>query len=158
MGARPNLHVMPEGGWTRKNIKEYREGWWRKFYENAPNMKDWSLLDPEGRLKKGQRIRWNHSEAGSGDMEVIHLCAPTGLYRRPLRDDDEDWMKEHAALMGTGVIPCEATEEGAVYRPENLMVFFRYLYNNEGTTGHAIHMVVVSETLSPGKKPRRAKP
>jgi hypothetical protein len=118
--------------------------WWR--LENARPKSEWEdVADPEGRLKKGQRIRWHHAEAGPGDMEVIRLCAPTGLYRRPLRDEDEDWRLEHASICG-GMTPCSKDDPDAVYQPGNLMVFFRYLYNDAATTGQAIHMVVVSET------------
>ena len=38
--------------------------------------------DPQGRLRKGQVIRWGHADPGACDMEVIALCAPMGLYRQ----------------------------------------------------------------------------
>ena len=114
---------------------------------------DLGVTDPEGRLKRGQRIRWAHDQRGDGegDMEIMSLCAPTGLYRRPLRDGDEEWRVEHAALCGGGMTPCGETEPGAVYQPERLMVSFRYLYSDSATTGQAIHMVVVADTVENGR-------
>lgn len=107
-----------------------------------------TLEDPEGRIKKGQRIRWAHDQRGDGlgDMEVIYLCGPSGLYRRPIRDGDEDWRIEHAAMCGGGT-PCAKEDEGAVYQPDNLMVFFRYLYSDSCTTGRAKDMIVVKDSI-----------
>jgi len=146
-----DLKVIPEGGWTPENTKLYKDEWWR--LELARPLSAWEgIADPEGRIKRGQRIRWAHFQGGDGegDMEVMYLCAPTGLYSRPVRDGDEDWRVEHAALRG-GLTPCEKGEPGAVYQPERLMVFFRYLYNDSATTGQAIHMVVVADTVENGR-------
>jgi hypothetical protein len=115
-----------------------------------------NLEDPEGRLRKGQRIRWAHSAPGYGDMEVLYLCAPSGLYRRPLRDDDTSdlavFVRESNAMLGqfgtpTTRLPCPKEHPEASYERANLMVFFRYLYDDSCTTGHAIHMEVVAETV-----------
>ena len=146
-----DLTVMPEGGWTPENMKLYKEEWWRQ--ELARPKSEWEgIADPEGRLRRGQRIRWAHDQRcdGEGDMEVMSLCAPTGLYRRPLRDGDEEWRVEHAALCG-GFTPCGKDEPGAVYQPERLMVSFRYLHSDSATTGQAIHMFVVSDTVENGR-------
>ena len=137
---------MPEGGWTPENTKQYKDYDLAQYRLKAESE---NLEDPEGRLKKGQRIRWAHDQRGDGigDMEIIYLCCPTGLYRRPIRDGDEDWRIEHATMMGKGT-PCDKDEEGAVYQPDNLMVFFRYLYSDSCTTGHAKDMIVVAESVS----------
>lgn len=163
---RVDLHVMPEGGWTEENIKAYREEWWRQEMER-PKYEWEDIEDPEGRLKKGQRIRWEQSSAGPGDMEVIRLCAPGGLYSRPLRDDDMStvavMVRESNDLVRTfstfeegdhricTTIPCGNDHPEAVYQPENLMVFFRYIATDEATTGNAIHMVVVADHVENGR-------
>jgi hypothetical protein len=147
-----DLTAIPEGGWTPANTKAYKDEWWRQ--ELARPASAWEgITDPEGRLKRGQRIRWAHDQwgDGEGDMEVMYLCAPTGLYSRPLRDGDEEWRVEHAALCGGGLTPCEKDEPGAVYRPERLMVSFRYIYSDSATTGQAIHLVVVADTVGGGR-------
>ena len=147
-----DLTATPEGGWTPENIKAYKDEWWRQ--ELARPLSAWEgLTDPEGRLKRGQRVRWAHDQRGDkeGDMEVMYLCAPTGLYSRPVREGDEEWRVEHAALCGGGMTPCGETEPGAVYQPERLMVCFRYLYSDSATTGQAIHMVVVADTVENGR-------
>ena len=147
--SKVDLTVKPEGGWTPENVKIYKDEWWR--LELARTKSAWEgIADPEGRLRRGQRIRWHHSSPGEGDMEVMYLCAPTGLYSRPIRDGDEDWRVEHAALRG-GLTPCEKDEPGAVYQPERLMVCFRYIYSDSATTGQAIHMVVVADTVENGR-------
>ena len=99
--------------------------------------------DPEGRLKVGQRIRWSHSDAGSGDMEIIELCEPCGLYWRALRADDDEHTIKMAAKYCPGQTPCEKDDPDAVYHPENLMVVFKYIGTGNITNGHAIHMTVV---------------
>lgn len=105
-------------------------------------MSDWDdVVDPQGRIRKGQRIRWNHAEPGRCDMVVIRLCAPMGLYRRPVRDSDSKFMRETATDLG-GFVPCEANDPDAVYCPEKLMVYFRYVNGGE-TTGQAIDMTVI---------------
>ena len=147
-----DLTATPEGGWTPENIKAYKDEWWRQ--ELARPLSAWEgLTDPEGRLKRGQRVRWVHDQRGDGegDMEVMYLCAPTGLYSRPVREGDEEWRVEHAALCGDGLTPCGETEPGAVYQPERLMVCFRYLHSDSATTGQAIHMVVVADTVENGR-------
>jgi hypothetical protein len=147
--SKVELTVRPEGGWTPENTKAYTDEWWRQ--ELARPKSAWEgIADPDGRLRRGQRIRWHHSSPGEGDMEVMYLCAPTGLYGRPIRDGDADWRVEHAALRG-GLTSCEETEPGAVYQPERLMVCFRYLYSDSATTGQAIHMVVVADTVENGR-------
>jgi hypothetical protein len=144
-----DLKVVPEGGWTPENSKLYKDEWWRR--ELARPLSSWEgITDPEGRIKRGQRIRWHHSSPEEGDMEVMYLCAPTGLYSRPIREGDEDWRVEHAALCG-GLTPCGETEPGAVYQPERLMVRFRYLYSDTATTGQATHMVVIADTVENGR-------
>ncbi len=147
--SKVDLTVIPEGGWTPENMKLYKDEWWRQELARPTS----SVSDPEGRLKPGQRIRWAHDQRGDGkgDMEVIYLCAPTGLYRRPLREGDEEWRVENAALFGNGMTPCSEGEPGAVYEPERLMVYFRYLYNDSATTGKAVHMVVVADTVENGR-------
>jgi hypothetical protein len=146
-----DLKVIPEGGRTPENTKAYKDEWWRQ--ELARPLSAWEgVADPEGRLKRGQRIRWSHIDwdDGEGDMEVMYLCAPTGLYSRPIRDGDEDWRVEHAVLRG-GLTICEKDEPGAVYQPERLMVSFRYIYSDTATTGKAIHLIVVADTVENGR-------
>ena len=146
-----DLKVKPEGGWTPENTKLYKDEWWRQ--ELARPKSEWEgITDPEGRLRRGQRIRWAHDQRGDGegDMEVMSLCAPTGLYSRPIRDGDEEGRVKYAAESG-GLTTCEKDEPGAVYQPERLMVCFRYIYSDSATTGQAIHMVVVADSVENGR-------
>lgn len=153
---------VPKGGWTPENIKAYRDYDLLQYRLKAETE---TLEDPEGRIKKGQRIRWKHDERGDGlgDMEVIYLCAPGGLYRRPLREDDPDPVAGMARQMNAlvrsfptfteedsrifTVIPCPKEHPEATYDLDGLMIFFRYLYSDTCTTCHAKDVVVVSENL-----------
>mgnify|MGYP001578013658 CR=1 FL=1 len=109
------------------------------------------LQDPDGVFRKGQRIRWKRSSAGTGDMQVLSLSAPCGLYWRPLLPSDDAHTRKMAYKYMAGrthpEVPCEAGDVGAVYHPENLMIEFRYLYNGSVTCGHAIDLAVVSEPV-----------
>jgi hypothetical protein len=162
-----NLSVAPEGGWTPENIKDYLDEWWR-LEMLRPKAKWEDVEDPEGRLKKGQRIRWNYSESGDGDMEIISLCAPAGLYSRPLREDDnsleakylrernkdsEEFYKKHGEYLTalSYKLSCDKDHPEANYEPERLMVFFRYIHSDSATTGKAIHMVVVDDQVPNGR-------
>lgn len=90
--------------------------------------------DPEGRLRKGMLVRWRHGPGGPF-MRCLYLCAPGGLYHRPVVPGEE-WEKYAVK----GMMRCDADEPGAVYDPEGLMVYFRYLPDGGETTGCAIHI------------------
>ena len=100
--------------------------------ETTP-MSDWEdVEDPEGRLRKGMRVKWKHSTNPEGDMKILALCAPSGLYSRPVVPG-EDW--EKYAVKGR--LACEKDHPEATYDPGRLMVRFRYLDGSGETTGHA---------------------
>lgn len=142
---------------TPEDIKAHREHDLARFRDEAKNH---TLEDPEGRIRKGQRIRWRHATNPDADMEVLYLVAPMGLYDRPLRDDDHSPVADMARILNKmrsnsdpdgGIriarIPCSADHPEARYNPDGLMVFYRCLIDDGCTTGHAKHMIVVSETL-----------
>lgn len=162
-----DLSVVPDGGWTPENVKEYREEWWRLEMER-PKAEWEDVEDPEGRLKKGQRIRWGNSSAEDEGMEIIRLCAPTGLYSRPLKENDdspeakflrkinkrsEEFYKKHEEYLPdlSYKLCCDKDHPEANYEPERLMVFFRYIHSDTATTGQAINMVVVDDSVPNGR-------
>jgi hypothetical protein len=144
MSTGVDLNVIPVGGWTPENMKAYREEWWR--LEMSRPWAAWEdVEDPEHRLKKGQRIRWRHATHENADMELIRLCAPGGLYRRPLRASDD------VELFPKGTVPCSREEDGARYDPTLLKVFFRYLSTDQATTADASALIVVADTVPNGR-------
>jgi hypothetical protein len=173
-----DLSVVPDGGWTPENVKEYHEEWWRLEMER-PKAEWEDVEDPEGRLKKGQRIRWGNSSAEDEGMEIIRLCAPTGLYSRPLKEDDDspeakflrevnkretkllkkvikrsgEFCKKHGKYIPdfSYKLSCDKDHPEANYEPERLMVFFRYIHSDTATTGQAINMVVVDDSVPNGR-------
>jgi len=162
-----DLSVVPDGGWTPENVKEYREEWWRLEMER-PKAEWEDVEDPEGRLKKGQRIRWVNSSAEDEGMEIIRLCAPTGLYSRPLKEYDDspeakflrkvnkrsgEFYKKHGEYIPdlSYELSCDKDHPEATYEPERLMVFFRYIHSDTATTGQAINMVVVDDSVPNGR-------
>lgn len=162
-----DLSVVPDGGWTPENVKEYREEWWRLEMER-PKAEWEDVEDPEGRLKKGQRIRWGNSSAEDEGMEIIRLCAPTGLYSRPLKENDDspeakflrkvnersgEFYKKHGEYIPelSYKLSCDKDHPEANYEPERLMVFFRYIHSDTATTGQAINMVVVDDFVPNGR-------
>lgn len=96
---------------------------------------DWEdLEDPEGRLSKGMLVRWKHGPGGPF-MRVIALCAPSGLYRRPLVAGEE---YERYAV--GGLMVCSKDHPEAKYEPTALRVLFRYLPDGDTTTGEGLHI------------------
>ena len=90
-------------------------------------MSNWQdVVDPEGRLAKGMRVRFRHSSQPIA--EVLGLCAPMGLYRRPVVPGEE-W--EDMAVQGR--LACDADHPNAEYVPELLRVRIRYLGGDETT-------------------------
>ena len=95
-------------------------------------MNGWEdITDPEGRLCKGMLVRWKHSPGGPF-MRVLALCAPSGLYRRPVVPGEK---YEDMAVEGRMV--CDKDHPEAIYDPWSLMIKFRYLPDGGTTTGRA---------------------
>ena len=76
-------------------------------------------------------------------MIVDGFCAPTGLYLRPVREDDDETVQEVARHLleahpdlkpGDPLLPCKPDDEGAVFAPERLMVFIKYSHDGAATT------------------------
>jgi len=162
-----DVSVVPDGGWTSEDVEEYTEEWWRLEMER-PKAEWEDVEDPEGRLKKGQRIRWINSSAEDEEMEIIRLSAPTGLYSRPLKESDdspeakllrkinkrsEEFYKKHGEYLPdlSYKLCCDKDHPEAIYEPERLMVLFRCIYSGKATTGQAIKMVVVDDSFTNGR-------
>ena len=76
--------------------------------------------DPEGRLGVGMIVRQSGTTNPAAYMEVMGFTEPSGLYRRPVRDGDPTWYH-------LDMIPCDPSDEGAVYDPEALIACIRYV-------------------------------
>jgi len=77
---------------------------------------------------------------------VDGFCAPAGLYLRPVREDDDEAVKETARDLlaacpdlkpGGPILSCKPDAEGAVFAPERLMVFIKWRHDQQPTTMQA---------------------
>lgn len=96
-----------------------------------------SCVDPTGRIVKGMIVRQIGATNPDSCMEVIDLCAPSGLYHRPPEFGDPKW---YALRM----IPCDANHPKAKYKPSGLMARIRYL-SQPLTPGYTHHTTIGAE-------------
>ena len=109
----------------------------------SPNRRPGYLSeDPTGRLRVGMLARMRRN-GHIPNMIVDGFCAPRGLYLRPVREDDDEALKEVAENLlaacpdlkrGGPILSCKPDAEGAVFAPERIMVFIKYSHDEAPTT------------------------